>query len=117
MSLQHIEKFYEIAANDQKLFIQLMGDGSSTEQFIENAVVAGKERGLEFSIEEANTWVASQQAAKANGELSDTQLEGVAGGKQGQNPNVNYGVSMPETLLNAVTFGGFREVSHWVSTW
>jgi hypothetical protein len=108
MSLQHIEKFYEIAANDQKLFIQLMGDGSSTEQFIENAVVAGKERGLEFSTEEANTWVASQQAAKANGELSDTQLEGVAGGKGGEEPLVY------EVLESPVAHAALNV---WIATW
>jgi predicted ribosomally synthesized peptide with nif11-like leader len=81
MSQVHIEKFYEIAANDQALLGQLTGDTSSPEQFVEKAVAAAKERGLNFSAEEANTWIATQQATKANGELSDTQLEGVAGGK------------------------------------
>jgi predicted ribosomally synthesized peptide with nif11-like leader len=81
MSQTHIEKFYEIAANDQALLGQLISDTSSPEDFVENAVAAAKERGLNFSAEEANTWIAAQQATKANDELSDTQLEGVAGGK------------------------------------
>jgi predicted ribosomally synthesized peptide with nif11-like leader len=81
MSQIHIEKFYEIAANDQALLGQLIGGTSSPEDFVEKAVAAAKERGLNFSAEEANTWIAAQQAIKANGELSDTQLEDVAGGK------------------------------------
>jgi predicted ribosomally synthesized peptide with nif11-like leader len=96
MSQIHIEKFYEIAANDQALLGQLIGDTSSPEDFVEKAVAAAKERGLNFSAEEANTWIAAQQATKANDELSDTQLEGVAGGK-------GYGGAIDSALESALS--------------
>ena len=82
MSQVHLEKFYDIAANDQVLSEKLIGDGNtSPEQFCENAVAEAKELGLEFSVDEAYAWVAAQDEIKASGELNDTQLENVAGGK------------------------------------
>jgi hypothetical protein len=126
MSQIHIEKFYEITANDQALLGQLIGDTSSPEQFVENSVAVAKERGLNFSAEEANTWIAAQQAIKANGELSDTQLEGVAGGKGFDIPIP----SCPDWLTSGTdavadagsTVGGgidsgFQKAGDWFSSW
>jgi predicted ribosomally synthesized peptide with nif11-like leader len=126
MSQIHIEKFYQIAANDQALQGQLIGDTSSPEQFIENSVAAAKERGLNFSAEEANTWIAAQQATKANGELSDTQLEGVAGGKGFDIPIPkcpDWYKSIGDTVGDAgSTVGGgidsgFQKAGDWFSSW
>lgn len=81
MSQAHIEKFYEIVASDQELFAQLAPEGAAANAIAKNAVTAAKEHGLEFSVEDATSWIAAQQAANDNGELSDLQLEAVAGGK------------------------------------
>jgi predicted ribosomally synthesized peptide with nif11-like leader len=114
MSQMHIEKFYEIAANDQALLGQLIGDTSSPEQFVEKAVAAAKERGLNFSAEEANTWIATQQATKANDELSDTQLEGVAGGKGGYETVLSPAVDGP----GEVGLAGYTgHAAKWFKSW
>jgi predicted ribosomally synthesized peptide with nif11-like leader len=118
MSQMHIEKFYEIAANDQALLGQLIGDTSSPEEFVENVVAAAKERGLSFSAEEANTWIAAQQATKANDELSDTQLEGVAGGKEGKGSAWNAfqgGVDSAAKWVDNATDPAYDPAEEWTS--
>ena len=54
---------------------------SSAAAFITNAVKEAKALGLEFSEDEAQAYMAAEAKAAASGELSDTQLEAVAGGK------------------------------------
>ena len=56
---------------------------ASANSFITNAVKEAKAHGLEFTEAEAYAFMADQAAAAARGELSDTQLEAVAGGKLG----------------------------------
>jgi predicted ribosomally synthesized peptide with nif11-like leader len=117
MSQVHIEKFYEIAANDQALLGQLTGDTSSPEQFVEKAVAAAKERGLNFSAEEANTWIATQQATKANGELSDIQLEGVAGGKGGDIDSAIDWAEVAARSAKSWTETAFVDAGNWFASW
>ena len=54
---------------------------ASAAAFITNAVKEAKAHGLEFTEEEAKAFMAAEAKAAASGELSDTQLEAVAGGK------------------------------------
>jgi predicted ribosomally synthesized peptide with nif11-like leader len=124
MSQTHIEKFYEIAANDQALLGQLISDTSSPEEFVENVVAAAKERGLSFSAEEANTWIAAQQATKANDELSDTQLEGVAGGKGGTMDSIDKAMDSTDSAaksgisrVSSVTNPVVTPVYNWFQSW
>ena len=81
MSVGQIEQFYGRVNNDPALFNKLMADTQTPDEFIDKAVAIGAETGFSFSRDEADTWVKGQIAAKANDELSDLQLEGVAGGK------------------------------------
>ena len=53
---------------------------ASAAAFITNAVKEAKALGLEFTAEELNAFMAAERTAAGSGELSDTQLEGVAGG-------------------------------------
>ena len=54
---------------------------ASAAAFITNAVKEAKVLGLEFSEDEAAAFMATEAKASASGELSDTQLEAVAGGE------------------------------------
>lgn len=83
MSQAHAAKYYEICAKDPAL-LESLGEGTkSAEEFIARAVAAAKQQGLEFTAEEAKTYMEAQEVEKGSGELSDQQLEAVAGGKGG----------------------------------
>jgi hypothetical protein len=91
MTTAHVEKFAEIVSKDPALLAKLGLDkanadaaaaSASMAAFITNAVIEAKAHGLEFTEAEAHAFMADQAAAAARGELSDTQLEAVAGGKR-----------------------------------
>ena len=90
MTTAHVEKFAELVGKDPALLAKLGLDkvnadaaaaASSAAAFITNAVKEAKALGLEFSEDEAQAYMAAEAKAAASGELSDTQLEAVAGGK------------------------------------
>lgn len=89
MSQAHIEQFYAIASKDQAMFAKMMEGVASPENFVTNAVKVAKEQGFDFSYAEADAWVKKQIELKAGGELSDTQLEQVAGGKNSAQQNLS----------------------------
>ena len=89
MTTSHVEKFAELVAKDPALlaklgFIKVAADApaaaASVAAFITNAVIEAKAHGLEFTEEELKSFMAAERTAAASGELSDTQLEAVAGG-------------------------------------
>lgn len=55
--------------------------GSRHASSLSRAVELANQLGLSFTLEEANEWITEQERLDANGELNDTQLESVAGGK------------------------------------
>jgi len=90
MSKAHVEKFAELVGKDPALLAKLGLDkvtadaaaaSASAEAFITNAVKEAQALGLQFTADEAHAFMATEQKAAASGELSDTQLEAVAGGK------------------------------------
>ena len=103
MTTAHVEKFAELVGKDPALLAKLGLDkfnadaaaasasganadaataaSASAAAFIENAVKEAKALGLQFTEEEAHAFVDAEAKAAASGELSDTQLEAVAGGK------------------------------------
>ena len=92
MTTAHVEKFAELVAKDPALLAKLGLDkvnadaaaaAASAAAFITNAVKEAKAHGLEFTDDEAQAFIAAEANAAASGELSDTQLEAVAGGKHG----------------------------------
>ncbi len=90
MTTAHVEKFAELVGKDPALLAKLGLDkvnadaaaaSASAAAFITNAVKEAKALGLEFTEQEAAAFMAAEAKASASGELSDTQLEAVAGGK------------------------------------
>ncbi|WP_427158670.1 Nif11-like leader peptide family RiPP precursor [Aliinostoc sp. HNIBRCY26] len=79
MSNQNLHQFYTLIQNSQELQVQL-GAAETPETFAETAVRLGEENGYSFNTEDVNAFI-SQQASRANAELSDADLETVAGGK------------------------------------
>ena len=92
MTIAHVEKFAELVAKDPALLAKLGLDkvnadaaeaSASAAAFIINAVKEAKALGLEFTEEEARAFMMDELKFSATDELSDTQLEVVAGGKYG----------------------------------
>jgi hypothetical protein len=81
MSQAHIEQFYGIASKDGALFNKMMAGAGDPDAFLDNAVKEAGARGFTFTKEEATAWIERQKQINADGELSDQQLEAVAGGK------------------------------------
>ena len=90
MTTSHVEKFAELVGKDPALQAKLGLDkvnadaaaaAASAAAFITNAVKEAKAHGLEFTEDEARAFMAAEAKAAASGELSDSQLEAVAGGK------------------------------------
>ncbi len=84
----HVEKFAELVAKDPALLAKLGWDkvnadaaAASAAAYIANAVKEAKALGLEFTEEEATAYMEAENKAAAEGELSNSQLEAVAGGK------------------------------------
>src|SRR5476651_2899796 len=89
MSQAHIEQFYSKAVKDPAMVNAMVGDARTPEEFVTKAVATGKQHGFDFTEAEAHAWIKQQQEMKAKGELSDSQLESVAGGK-GNSTSTNY---------------------------
>ena len=93
MTTAHVEKFAELVGKDPALLAKLGLDkvnadaaaaSASEAAFITNAVKEAKAHGLEFTEEELKSFMAAERTAAASGELSDTQLEAVAGGARAE---------------------------------
>ena len=90
MTTAHVEKFAELVGKDPALLAKLdlekvnadaAAAAASAAAFITNAVKEAKALGLEFTVDEAMAYLTAEAKAAARGELSDSQLEAVAGGK------------------------------------
>ena len=100
MTTAHVKKFAELVAKDPTLQAKLGMDkvnadavaaSASAAAFTPNAVKEAKALGLEFTDEELNAFLAAERTAAESGELSETQLEGVAGGVGGPRPGIITG--------------------------
>ena len=90
MSIAHIEKFAELINNDPALLARVRADVVITDDptdvesmkatIVSNSVAVAKSLGLEFTEEEARSWLDNEFSAAASGELSNSQLDAVAGG-------------------------------------
>ena len=92
MTIAHVEKFAELVAKDPALLAKLGLDKvnanaaaaeASAHAFVQNSIREAKALGLVFTEKEANQYLAQESQVLANGELSNSQLEAVAGGKGG----------------------------------
>ena len=108
MTTAHVEKFAELVGKDPALLAKLGLDkvhadaaaaAASAAAFITSAVKEAKAHGLEFTEEELKSFIAAQRTAAASGELSDTQLEAVAGG------------ASPHEMLESMLSISFRQAA------
>ncbi|KQM70233.1 Nif11 family protein [Xylophilus sp. Leaf220] len=81
MSQAHIEEFYSKVSSDPAQINELLNGASGPDEFIDRAVAKAKSQGYDISRPEAEAWINKQKEVAASGELSDVQLEAVAGGK------------------------------------
>lgn len=79
MSQAHAHQYFELLVKDATQLDALNAGVKSADEFIARAVAAAGQQGLQFSAQEALDYVDSQ-VEKPDGELSDGQLEAVAGG-------------------------------------
>ncbi len=84
MSQAHIEEFYSKVSADPAQINELLNGASGPDEFIDRAVAKAKSQGYDISRPEAEAWINKQKEVAASGELSDVQLEAVAGGKSAQ---------------------------------
>ena len=84
MSEAHVAKFAEIVGKDPALLARLgvdqVSDEATARICVSKAVKEAKAVGLEFTEEEGYGWM--KREAMPTDELTDSQLEAVAGGKR-----------------------------------
>jgi predicted ribosomally synthesized peptide with nif11-like leader len=90
-----MEQFYAKAAKDPALQAKLVEGAKSPQDFLRNIVETARSQGYQFTAEEAGAWVEKNHPVKAGGELSDSQLEAVAGGKGGSPAAVVHKAAPP----------------------
>ena len=83
--MTNLEQFYNLVQNSQELQEQL-GAAENEESFNEMAVRLGQENGYTFTAEDVEAFL-TQKKEEANPELSEQELEAVAGGKSKYDPS------------------------------
>jgi predicted ribosomally synthesized peptide with nif11-like leader len=78
--MSNLEQFYTFVQNNQQLQEQL-GAVEDRETFNELAVQLGQDNGYAFSVKDVDAFI-NQKSQEENAELSDAELEAVAGGKK-----------------------------------
>jgi len=77
--MSNLEQFYTFVQTNQQLQEQL-GAAKDRESFNELAVQLGQENGYTFSVNDVDAFL-NQKSQEENAELSNEELEAVAGGK------------------------------------
>ena len=77
--MSNLEQFYSFVQTNQQLQEQL-GAAKDRESFNELAVQLGQENGYTFSAQDVDAFI-NQKSQEENAELSNEELEAVAGGK------------------------------------
>lgn len=80
MSKTSLEAFHTHLKHHPLQLQQLLEGAPDTEKLIQRAIACACEQGLAFTPQEAREWL-QQNGPLADQELSDNQLESVAGGK------------------------------------
>ena len=83
--MSNLEQFYNLVQNSQELQQQL-GSVETEESFNEMAVRLGQENGYTFTAEDVKAFI-NQKSQEANPELSEQELEAVAGGQSKSDPS------------------------------
>jgi predicted ribosomally synthesized peptide with nif11-like leader len=96
--MSNLEQFYNLVQNSQELQEQL-GAVETEESFNEMAVRLGQENGYTFTAEDVKAFI-NLKSQEANPELSEQELEAVAGGNKKYDPST----PCPRNSANWTTF-------------
>jgi predicted ribosomally synthesized peptide with nif11-like leader len=88
MSVETVNQFYQEVMQEPAL-LQQFQSAPDRESLANMAVEVGLQNGYSFTVEEVKQALAAQSAASEAGELSEEQLEAVAGGKKQKQPSTN----------------------------
>ncbi|HAA33514.1 MAG TPA: Nif11-like leader peptide family natural product precursor [Cyanobacteria bacterium UBA8553] len=88
MSVKSIEQFYQEVMQEPALLEQFQA-APDQESLVNIAVEVGQQKGYSFTTSEVEQALVAQNAVSEAGELSDEQLEAVAGGKGDREKSVN----------------------------
>ena len=80
MSKAQFEKFMKAISNDEAALKELSGAVSDPPRLLAMLVQDGKAKGYDFNEEEAQSGAVELSRERAEGELSEAALDGVAGG-------------------------------------
>ncbi len=80
MSVESVNQFYQEVMQEPALLEKFQA-ASDRESLANLAVEVGQQKGYSFTVDQVEQALAAQNAASETGELSDEQLEAVAGGK------------------------------------
>ena len=80
MSIDSVNQFYQEVMQEPALLQQFQA-APDQESLANMAVKVSQQKGYSFTVAEVEQALAAQSAASETGELSDEQLETVAGGK------------------------------------
>lgn len=83
MSTAHVEQFIKRAVSEPEMLQRLSVGAGSLETYVDLCVKEAKALGFNFTAAEATDYVKQFVETAKKGELSDVQLELVAGGKAG----------------------------------
>ena len=97
MSTSHVEQFIKRAMTDMGVLQRLSAGAGSLETYVDLCVKEAKSLGYDFTAAEATDYVKQFVETSKKGELSDIQLELVAGGKGGGSVPPSGGGSVPPT--------------------
>ena len=97
MSTAHVEQFIKRAMTDMGMLQRLSAGAGSLETYVDLCVKEAKALGYDFTAAEATDYVKQFVETSKKGELSDIQLELVAGGKGGGSVPPSGGGSVPPT--------------------
>ena len=84
MTTSHVEKFAEMIINDPALKARLTKHKENMSVYASTAVQEGNALGLVFTAQEFSNFVMAERSTAAAGELSDLELDAVAGGAMGK---------------------------------
>jgi predicted ribosomally synthesized peptide with nif11-like leader len=97
--MSNLEQFYTFVQNNQQLQEQL-GATEDRESFNELAVQLGQENGYTFSVKDVDAFI-NQKSQEENAELSNEELEAVAGGKECPGPATTICITTQTCWLNS----------------
>ena len=80
MSTADVEKFFTSISRNSEALEKVAKDAADLDSLAANLARYAKNKGYDFTPDEARTWILQHVQQSADGALQDSQLEGIAGG-------------------------------------